>query len=339
MRTLKLFSLTAWLGAASLTAVPAWADRAITDMAGRNVTLPDEVKAVSCVHPIPCHMIWRLARTKMISASKQFKERLVFMSEARAREMADLPTTAEFHNAINREQMLSLRPDVIVSLNKDPRLDREQEEFAAPVVASSKNTLEDYETSWRFIGQIVGAPREGDNLADYWKATTAKVTEPVSEIPARDRARVYYAAVSVTTTPGAKTIMSSIIRAAGGVGFYDEHPNIPAQREDEAVPTSMEEIVMWNPDVIITGTAKGRTQILSDPHWESIKAVRNGRVYASLNWERLDGIQSLLGLVWTGIKLYPDKVKLDFEGETRRFYSKIYLNDDVTNDQIYQERN
>jgi len=91
--------------------------------------------------------------------------------------------------------------------------------------------------------------------------------------------------------------------------------------------------------VIITATAKGRDLILADPHWDTIKAVRNGRVYASLNWERLDGIQSLLGLIWAGIKLYPDKVKLDFEGETRRFYSRIYLNDDVTNDQIYQERN
>jgi len=339
MRTLRLLSFAVWLGAVSLAAAPARADRAIMDMAGRNVVLPDEVKAVSCVHPIPCHMIWRLARTKMISASKQFKERLVFMSGARAREMGDLPITAEFHNAINREQMLSLKPDVIVSLNKDPRLDKEQEEFAAPVVASSKNTLDDYEASWRFIGRIVGAPEEGGELADYWRGTTAKITGPVSEIPVRDRLRVYYAAASVTTTPGANTIMSSIIRAAGGVGFYDDHPSLPAQREDEAVPTSMEEIVMWNPDVIVTGTAKGRIQILSDPHWESIKAVRNGRVHASLNWERLDGIQSLLGLVWTGIKLYPEKIKLDFEDETRRFYSKIYLNDDVTSDQIYQERN
>ena len=338
MRIPRMVLSLAWLGAVSLSAGPVWADRLVTDMAARSVALPERIDGVSCIHPIPCHMVWRLAPRKMISASKQFKERLVFMSEAEARKVADLPITAEFHNTINREQMLLLKPDVIVSLNKDPRLDKEREDFAAPVVAASKNTLEDYAASWRFIGEIVGNSREGNDLAEYWEKTMAEVARRVSEIPARERLRVYYAQASVTTTPGGKTIMSSIIRAAGGIAFFDDGSGPFARSEDEAVPASMEEIVMWNPDVIITGTADGRAQIQNDPHWASTNAVRNGRVYASLNFERLDGIQSLLGLVWTATKLYPDKVGLDFETATREFYSKIYLNNELTVDQIHQER-
>lgn len=337
MRVLTALATALSLGVALCAADPASADRLIRDMAGRDVVLPDNVKAVACVHPIACHMVWRLAREKMISASKQFKERLVFMSAERAREVADLPTTAEFHNRINREQMLALKPDVIVSLNKDPELDKEQEDFAAPVVASSKNTLSDYEASWRFLGRVLGAPG-GDELADYWKAKTNEVTDRVGEIPAGSRLKVYYAGANIMTTPGPKTIMSSIIREAGGISFFDANPSPAIQPDDEAASVSMENVIMWNPDVIITGTSNGRSQILSDPRWEAVRAVRSGRVYASLNYERLDGIQSLLGLIWTGAKLYPDKVKFDIEAEARRFYSKIYLNDELTRERIFEER-
>lgn len=301
--------------------------------------MPDEIDAISCIHPIPCHMIWRLAPQEMVSASKQFKERLTFMSDAQARKMADLPVTGEFHGEISREQMIALAPDVIVSLNKDPRLDKEQEDFGAPVVAASKNTLDDYEASWRFIGQIVGNAEEGDALADYWHRTMAEIAGPLCGLSAQDRPKVYYAQAAVTSTPGSKAIMSSIIRTAGGVGYCEQNPCPAAKQAGESIPVSMEDIVAWNPDVIITATANGRAQILADPRWAEIAAVKNDRVYASLNYERLDGIQSLLGLVWTGLKLHPERIKLDFEKEARAFYSLIYRNDELTAAEINQERN
>ncbi|HBE76194.1 MAG TPA: ABC transporter substrate-binding protein [Firmicutes bacterium] len=325
------------LGSSLLYAKPA--TRTITDMAGRKVEVPSVVNRISCIHPIPCHMVWRLAPRKLVSMDKQFKERFIFMSDEEAQKVAALPVTGEFHSGVSREEMLMLKPDVVVSLNKDPDLDKEQEDYAAPVVATSKNNLIDYEASWRFIGQLVVNSKEGNELAGYWEKTMAKVTAQTSKIPEKNKLKVYYAQANINCTVGTKTIMASIIRTAGGINFYDAIPCAITQQENESIVTPMEEVLKWNPDVIITGTAKARDDIVSNPQWANIDAVKNKRVYASLNFERLDGIQSLLGLVWTAIQLYPAQVKLDFEQETRTFYSKIYLNHHLTHAQIYEERN
>jgi len=43
-----------------------------------------------------------------------------------------------------------------------------------------------------------------------------------------------------------------------------------------------------------------------------------------------------MGLLWTAKTLYPDKVNIDLNKEVKTFYSKVYLDNNVTNDQISQ---
>ncbi|MCK9183046.1 MAG: ABC transporter substrate-binding protein [Fibrobacteraceae bacterium] len=314
-------------------------DRMIIDMAGRKIKIPDSTNRISALHPVPCHMVWRLAPEKLISIDKQFKERFSFLSSNAVKDLFQLPVTAEFHVGVSREQILKIKPDIVISLSKDPNLDKEQTDFLVPVVATSKNSLDDYEKSWRFIGELVGNAKEGNELADYWHGVLTKVTSMTSKIPDKKRLKVYFAQSNINSTVGNRTIMASIIRSAGGINFYDVNPLTAQHEENESIVTPMEEILQWNPDVIITCTGRGRDEILLDPKWATINAVRNKRVYASLNFERLDGIPCLLGLVWTATTLYPDIVKLDFEKETKTFFSKIFLNDRITRAQIYEERN
>jgi iron complex transport system substrate-binding protein len=41
-----------------------------------------------------------------------------------------------------------------------------------------------------------------------------------------------------------------------------------------------------------------------------------------------------MGLMWTAETLYPNEVTFDFNTETRDFYSKFYLYDNMTDEQI-----
>jgi len=124
----------------------------------------------------------------------------------------------------------------------------------------------------------------------------AKVTDITSKIPEKDKLKVYYAQPQINTTVGSKTIMASIIRMAGGTNLYDTISTSKADEENESVTPSMEEVLAWNPDVIIAKTAKARDVILSSSEWKNIDAVKNKRVYATLKYEMLDRIQSLMGL-------------------------------------------
>lgn len=313
-------------------------DITITDMAGRKINISKEVNKISCIHPIVSHMVWRLAPKKLASIDNQFKDRLLFMPDAEVKRLKGLPITGTFNTGdMETEQMLMIKPDIIISLKKDVNLDKEQTDYLAPVIAASKNSLSEYEESWRLIGKLVGNEKEGNELADYWHSTMAKVTAITSKIPEKDKLKVYYAQSQINTTVGSKTIMASIIRMAGGINLYDTISTSKADQENESVTPSMEEVLDFNPDVIIAKTAKARDEILSSPMWENINAVKNKRVYATLKYEMLDRIQSLMGLEWTVNILYPKKINLDINKEAKIFYSKVYLSKSITDTQIHEE--
>jgi iron complex transport system substrate-binding protein len=310
--------------------------RVITDLAGRNITLPADITRISVLHPIPCQMVWRLAPEKLVSADKQFTERLEFMSDDEEKRLLALPINVEFHSDMNVEDLLAVSPQIVITLTKDTKIESEQKKVGIPFVAASKDTLEEIADSWRFIGKIVGNEKEGNELGDYWDETIKKVTDQTSKINDSDKLKVYYAQPDVTKTVGSRTIMASIISLAGGISFMEANPQMESANTSEEIQVSLEQIYQWNPDVIITKTAKGRDEILSKDAWKDIAAVKNKRVYASTKYEMLDRTQSLMGLLWTAKVLYPDKVKIDLNKEVKTFYSKVYLDNNVTNDQINQ---
>ncbi|MCC4768277.1 ABC transporter substrate-binding protein [Methanosarcina sp. DH1] len=310
--------------------------REITDLAGRKITLPADITRISVLHPIPCQMVWRLAPEKLVSVDKQFTERLEFMSDDEEKRLLALPINGEFHSDMNIEDLLAVSPQVVITLTKDMKIESEQKKVGIPFVAASKDTLEEIADSWRLIGKIVGNEKEGNELGDYWDETIKKVTDQTSKINESDKLKVYYAQPDVTKTVGSRTIMASIISLAGGISFMEANPQMESANTSEEIQVSLEQIYQWNPDVIITKTAKGRDEILSKDAWKDIAAVKNKRVYASTKYEMLDRTQSLMGLLWTAKMLYPDKVKIDLNKEVKTFYSKVYLDNNVTNDQINQ---
>lgn len=309
-----------------------------TDMAQRTVTIPtpENIEKISCLHPIPTYMTWRLTPEKLNSVDMVFNANPRLVPEDANDTLNGLPVTGVFFKGMNQEQMLALDPDVIVSMTKDPNLDQEQSDYAAPVIAVSKDNLTDYEQSFRLMGKLLGNEEEADELADYWNDSITKVTNITSTIPEDQRVKVYYASHDgPLSTVGPLTVMSSIIDLAGGVDLYDTNTTLTStQKVDEHLVVNIEQILLWNPDVIITKTETEKNTILNDTQWQSINAVKNGRVYAAPRWESLDGIQSVMGLMWTAEKLYPDKVKFDFNNETREFYSEFYLYDNITDEQI-----
>lgn len=310
--------------------------RVITDMASRQNTIPADTTRISVVHPIPCQMVWRLAPDKLVSVDKQFDDRLEFMSGEEQARLKALPVTGEFHSGLSTEQILAAAPQVVVSLTKDTDIEQEQQSFLVPVVAASKDTLHDLADSWRFIGKLVENEKEGNELGDYWDATIKTITDQTGKIAQADKLKVYYAQSPVTNTVGPKTIMASIISLAGGVSYMEQNPPQISDSANESIEVPMEQILKWNPDVIITKDAKGHDEILSSPEWKNVAAVQNKRVYASTKYEMLDRTQSLMGLLWTAKTLYPDHVNVDLNKEVKAFYAKVYLDNNVTDEQINQ---
>jgi iron complex transport system substrate-binding protein len=69
------------------------------------------------------------------------------------------------------------------------------------------------------------------------------------------------------------------------------------------------------------------SDILADPAWASLDAVKNKQVYRMpkylLTWET-PGPESVLGTMWMAKTLYPDSVSFDLEKEIKDFYMTFY---------------
>ena len=96
---------------------------------------------------------------------------------------------------------------------------------------------------------------------------------------------------------------------------------------------SFEQVMLYNPDVILVMENVFYKGVFSDPRWQQIKAVKNKKVYLipnqPFNWfDRPPSFMRLLGVKWLANALYPEVFHDDMVKETKAFY-KLFLQKDI----------
>jgi iron complex transport system substrate-binding protein len=314
------------------------ATRTITDFAGRAVTVPAVVYNVTSLHPIPTFILWRLAPQKMTSVDTVFKKSRINNTPSSAENyLNNLPVTGVYFTPPNTEQILSLHPDVILTLNKDPNAANETALYGAPVMELSKNNLTDYAADFTILGALLGNEKVANQLADFWNNTIANITAQVSQVPGPKPKVLYYNTQSVNapSLPGPDSVFASEVRLAGGVNYYDVNPLPTGQSPtSEGIATNVESVLAWNPDVIITTSNATANAIMSSPTWQNTNAVKNHRVYTVPQNETMDGVQTIMGAEWAATVINPGKVNLDFVNNTKAYYALFYENDNMSTQAI-----
>jgi iron complex transport system substrate-binding protein len=92
---------------------------------------------------------------------------------------------------------------------------------------------------------------------------------------------------------------------------------------------SIEQVLAWNPDVIITIEPAFAASVRSDPVWGPVKAVQTGRIYLSpsmpFGWVDFPpSVNRLIGLWWLGKVLYPSRFPEDLRPITGEFFQRFY---------------
>jgi iron complex transport system substrate-binding protein len=105
--------------------------------------------------------------------------------------------------------------------------------------------------------------------------------------------------------------------------------NVAAERRGGMAVVSVEQVLLWNPDVIITIDQDFAANVRRDPVWSSIKAVQAGRVHLSpkmpFGWVDFPpSVNRLIGLWWLAKILYPQQFPEDLRPLTRDFYRRFY---------------
>ena len=241
------------------------------------------------------------------------------------------------------EEFIAAEPDVIIeSIDEGGDGDlstvkERQEKFGTiPVVAVRDTTnVEKVGESILFMGKVVGAEDKANELNDFNNKYLDMVNEKSSKLQDSDKRTVYYASGDdgLQTNPSGSSHGQLIdLVGAKNVAYSASQGNTTS-----SIQVSIEQVISWNPDVIITTDPEFYASVYNDSNWAHIKAVQNKDVYLSpqspFKWfDRPVGANMIIGVPWTAKAIYPDDYKdINMVDATKEFYSNFYhfdLSDD-----------
>jgi iron complex transport system substrate-binding protein len=316
-------------GVASALAVPALARTPfVVDGAGRQVRIPAAVERVFPAGPPAAILLYTLAPGLLIGwpRANRPEEREFLLPEIGSR--PEVGRITGRGNSANLELVLALKPDLILDTGSVRRTfaelaDRVQEQTGIPY-ALLDGSFHAIAGSYRTLGQLTGHERRASQLASWCDDTMGTLLSRIHVLAQERRPRVYYARgprgleTGLAGSINVETVeflgATNVARGAAGSGLAN---------------VSLEQVLAWNPDVIVTIDQTFAATVRSDPAWAGVRAVRDGRVHLSpklpFGWVDFPpSVNRMAGLWWLAKLLYPDLFPEDIRELTRDFYSLFY---------------
>jgi len=304
----------------------------VTDGAGRTVPVPARVERVFPAGPPAAIMLYTLAPELLLGwpRANRPEEREFLLPDVGSR--PEVGRITGRGNTANLEVVLALKPDLILDVGSVNATyvslaDRVQEQTGI-AYALLDGSFDGTAKAYRTLGELIGRRDDGEAMAALAEAMVNTITGRIANIAPDRRPRVYYARGprGLETGLGGSINVETIERLAN---------NVAAGTRGGLATVSIEQVLLWNPDVIITIDLDFAANVRNDPAWAPVAAVRAGRVHLSpklpFGWVDFPpSVNRLIGLRWLAKILYPELFPEDLRALTRDFYQRFYhvaLND------------
>ena len=315
----------------------------LVDMVDRTVTVPRPIERVVSCPPDPTRIIIALGEgDKLVGTNRPGcicysspKDAPVCAAKVCGGRLFELPLVGSCTNCVNMELIVSLNPDVVFGYSSTTADVTQGKTGISVVTVVGYGPGRDLETAYRGIetvGKVLEKEEEAEELISFMEEKTDKVRKITSEIPDEKKPKVYlanrgYSGGSMgkfTTTTNCYVPLDT----AGGINVAKEVPGA------YQMVVSKEQIIEWNPDVIIIAHSFGTSLeamndvecVLSDPDLQLINAVKNERVYFTL-YPHCCGAphdRNLVATLYLAKVLHPDKFKdLNVEEEGNEIYKRF----------------
>ncbi len=299
------------------------------DSAGRSVKLPERVERVMAAGPTAAVVLYVLAPETMIgwpSAPRPVEREFVLPA---ARDLPEFGRLTGRGDTANIEVVLKARPQIVfdfgsVTPTYESLARRVEEQTGIPYLLLD-GRLDRTAASVRLLGRAFGVADRAEAIARYAEDTMRVIDEKLADLPAKSRHRVYLARQANGLETGlAGSINTEIIERAGGVNVAER-----AGGRAGIANVSIEQVLAWAPDTVITWDANFFATVFGDPVWATVPAVANRRVFLAprlpFGWiDAPPSINRIIGLKWIAGLLYPEKFPEPIREVARDFFRLFY---------------
>lgn len=237
----------------------------VQDDRGASVTLDGPAQRVVSLAPFITELVFAVdAGDRLVAVS----EHSDYPKAARR-----LPRIGNAFN-VNLEQLLAVRPDLVISWQSgiDPRVVQRLEAMAVPVFVLEPRSIDDMAGALRRLGRLLGAGDAADERASAFSAAIDEIRRQYS-----DRAPVsvfYQISREPLMTLNGRHMVTAVLDLCGG-------RNIFRGLSPVAPTVNREQVLAHDPEAILISAAGGRPNESID-YWQrypTMKAVRHDNVY------------------------------------------------------------
>jgi iron complex transport system substrate-binding protein len=315
-------------GLACLVALHTASARDVSDATGRTLEVPGNVERVFVAGPPGGLIVYSLAPEKLLGWTRAPSPDELRYLGSNAAKPAYGRLTGRGGEA-NFELVLKVKPDVVVDIGSTgptyvSLAERVREQTGVPYLLFD-GRLDALPETYRKLGDVLGVQDAAETRAAWIEQRLNAVTAKLTEIPLANRPRVYLArGPEGLETARAGSINVEAVEFAGGRNVAGE-----ALGGGGLVTVTLEQILAWDPDIVVALDPAFAARVRSDPLWAQLRAVRDGKVVLApqLPFPWVDyppSVNRVMGVLWLSKLFFPDAFHADLRTEARDFYDLFY---------------
>lgn len=297
----------------------------VVDASGREIRPPAKVERVYAAGPPASVMVFAIAPGKLAGWTRAMRPNEAQFFDAKYASLPELGRLTGRGDTANVEVVLQAKTDLIVDAGSTgpslAALAQSVQERTGIPYALFDGRIEATPAALRALGRLMGNEREAEALASWYETELADARRRAAL--SRSHPLVYYGRGPAGLQTGGKgSINVEVLEFLGA-------RNAAAEARAGLVTVPFEQVILWNPQVILTTDPNFWRRAQTDRRWRAIAAVEAKRVHLSphlpFGWfDFPPGPNRLLGIWWAGKLLEPEAFDVDLRAKAREFHRRFY---------------
>lgn len=314
--------------AADHSGAPVREGKVVMDALGRKVPIPEKVERIACLYAMSGQIVVMLGNGNQIVAVVDGLKRDIFLTQLAPNiKTAAVPSAG---GVVNLEELLAVKPDVIfisADVVQNPSEAEKLDKSRIPYFVVDCKTIAEQQQVIEMVGAVIGKSDTARKYNAFYQSTINRVQTQISGIMPNDRARIYHSILEPTRTDMPHTLSADWLKHTGVINVSIEAA--AAAGGNSKFFVNIEQILLWQPDAILVNEKGVVEQILNDPQWAALQAVKQRKVYQMpvgiSRWGHPGSIETPLAILWTAKTIYPEQFsKVDLATETKQYYQEFF---------------